>query len=123
MKKLLVLAIALVCGAFLLAGCSTHSQSMLSCNLTQTQVVLTQNNFKVIGQAEGTAMVTRILGIGGCSQKAIRDIAVSEMFKNAKLTGAQTIVNINFKRTDTGVQPFYTQTHWIATGTVIEFTE
>ena len=121
MKKLL--AIALVCGAFLLAGCSVHSQSMLSANLSQTQVVLTQNNFKVVGQVEGTAQVTRILGIGGCSQKAIRDIAVSEMFKNAKLTGAQTIVNINFKRADTGVQPIYTKTHWIATGTVIEFTE
>ena len=121
MKKLL--AIALVCGAFLLGGCSVHSQAMLSCNLTQTQVVLTQNNFKVIGQAEGTAQVTRVLGIGGCSQKAVRDIAVSEMFKDAKLSGAQTIVNINFKRADIGIRPFYTQTTWIATGTVIEFTE
>ena len=64
MKKLL--AIALVCGAFLLGGCSVHRQAMLNCNLTQTQVVLTQNNCKVIGQAEGTAQVTRVLGIGGC---------------------------------------------------------
>lgn len=121
MKKLLVIALA--CGAFLLGGCSVHSQSMLSCNLTQTQVVLTQNNFKVVGKAEGDASVTRILGIGGCSNKAIRNIAVSEMFKNANLTGSQTIININFKKVNAGIKPFYSQTHWIATGTIIEFVE
>ena len=121
MKKLL--AIALVCGAFLLAGCSVHSQSMLSANLSQTQVVLTQNNFKVVGQVEGTAQVTRILGIGGCSNNAVRNLAANEMVKNANLTGAQTIINVNYKRVDAGVNPFYVKTHWIATGTVIEFTK
>ncbi len=121
MKKLI--AIALVCGAFLLGGCSIHSQSMLSCNLNQTQVVLNQNNFKVVGYAEGESSVTRILGIGGCSHKAVRDMAVSEMFKNAKLSGSQTIVNVNFKKADVGFRPFYTQTTWVATGVIVEFTE
>ena len=121
MKKLL--AIALICGAFLLGGCSVHSQSMLGCNLSQTQVVLTQNNFKVVGYAEGESSVTRILGIGGCSHKAVRNIAVSEMFKNAKLSGSQTIVNINFKKASAGFRPFYSETTWIATGVIVEFTE
>ena len=100
-----------------------HSSTMLSCNLNETQVVLTQNNFKVVGQAEGAATITRILGIGGCSAKAVRDTAVSEMYSNAKLTGAQTIVNVCFKKVSVGVYPFYSKTQWIATGTVVEFTK
>ncbi|MBO5875569.1 MAG: hypothetical protein J6Q20_03500 [Alistipes sp.] len=121
MKKLL--AIALVCGAFLLGACSTHSQSMLSGNLTQTQVVLSQDNFKVVGYAEGESTVTRILGIGGCSHKAVRDVAVSNMFKNANLKGSQTIININFKKSQAGFSPFYTEQTWVATGVIVEFTE
>lgn len=121
MKK--IFAFALVCGALMLGGCSTHSHLVTNHNLTQTQVVLTQKNFKVVGMAEGYASRTLVLGFGGCSEKAIRSNAIGEMFKNANLTGSQTIININVKKVSAGVTSIYEKAGWVATGTIIEFTE
>ena len=121
MKKLLVLS--LVLGALLLTGCSAHLYQSSNSSVARTEVVLSQKNFKVIGQAEGVATVSQVLGIGGCSPKQVRSNAVSEMFKNANLRGSQTIVNINVKSAISGVPPFFTRTTWTATGTIIEFTE
>ena len=121
MKKLLVLS--LVLGALLLTGCSAHLYSSANASVAKTEVVLSQKNFKVIGQAEGVATVTQVFGIGGCSPKHVRANAVGEMFKNANLTGSQTIININVKQAVSGVPPIFFRTTWTATGTIIEFTE
>jgi uncharacterized protein YbjQ (UPF0145 family) len=121
MKK--ILTFALVLGALLLTSCSAHMYSSSNASVAKTEVLLSQNNFKVVGQAEGIATITQVLGIGGCSQKSIRANAVGEMFKNANLTGSQTIININVKRAISGVPPFYYHTTYTATGTVIEFTK
>ena len=121
MKKLLIVAV--VACAALLTSCSAHLYSSSNASVAKTEVVLSQNNFKVVGQAEGVATITQVLGIGGCSQKAVRATAVGEMFKNANLTGSQTIININVKQSITGVPPFYYRTTYSATGTIIEFTK
>ena len=121
MKKIFLLAV--VACAALLTSCSTHFYSSSNASVSKTEVVLSQNNFKVVGQAEGVATVTQVLGIGGCSQKAIRSNAVAEMFKNANLTGSQTIININVKQAIAGVPPFYYHTTYSATGTIVEFTK
>ena len=121
MKKLLLIAVV-ICAA-LLTSCSAHLYSSSNASVAKTEVVLSQNNFKVVGQAEGVATVTQVLGIGGCSQKAIRSNAVAEMFKNANLTGSQTIININVKQAIAGVPPFYYHTTYSATGTIVEFTK
>ena len=121
MKKLFTLA--LVLGAMLLTGCSAHLYNSSNASVAKTEVVLSQNNFKVIGQAEGVATVSQVLGIGGCSQKQVCSNAVGEMFKNANLTGSQTIININVKEAVSGVPPFYYRTTYSATGTIIEFTK
>lgn len=86
-------------------------------------MVLSQKNFKVIGQVEGVSTITQVFGIGGCSQKEVRSNAVAEMFKNANLKGSQTIVNINVKHALSGCPPFYWRTTYSATGTIVEFTE
>lgn len=121
MKK--ILTFALVLGALLLTSCSAHFYASSNASVAKTEVVLSQNNFKVIGQAEGVATITQVLGIGGCSQKEVRANAVGEMFKNANLTGSQTIININVKQAMSGVPPFYYRTTYSATGTIIEFTK
>lgn len=121
MKKLLLVAVVAI--AMLFTGCSTHLYHSSNSSIARTDVVLSQNNFKVIGQAEGVATITQVLGIGGCSQKQVRSNAVDEMFKNANLKGAQTIVNINVKQTFSGVPPFFVRTTYSATGTIIEFTK
>ena len=107
----------------MLTGCAAHLLSVTNNNLTQTETVLTQKNFKVVGQVEGAATATYVCGIGGLSKKAVRANAVSEMFKAAKLAGSQTIINITVKQTVGGVLPFWVKETYTATGTVIEFTE
>ena len=121
MKKLLVLA--LVLGSLMLTGCAAHLMTVSNNNLNQTETILTQKNFKVVGQAEGKAVVTYICGIGGLSKKAIRANAIAELHKAANLKGSQTIVNISVKETLGGVVPFWVKHYYTATGTIIEFTE
>ena len=121
MKKLLVIALTL--GSLLLTSCAAHLHPVSNNNLTQTETVLSQKNFEVVGQVEGEATATYICGIGGLSHKAIRANAISEMFKAANLKGSQTIINITVKQTVGGVVPFWVKETYTATGTVIEFTE
>ena len=121
MKKSFFVVALLVCGALMFGGCSTQFYQSSNNNLSQTQVVLSQDNFRTVGEVEGISVATRILGIGGLSKKSVRANAVAEMFKNAKLSGSQTIVNINVKQAQVGFPPFYWRTVYTATGTVIEF--
>ncbi|MBE6174379.1 MAG: hypothetical protein E7147_02395 [Rikenellaceae bacterium] len=121
MKKLFCV-VAVVC-AILLAGCSAHLYQSSNENVAKTEVVLSGKNFRVIGMVEGIATATRILGIGGLSEKAVRSNAVAEMYKNAQLYGSQTIININVKQTELGLPPFYWKTTYSATGTIVEFVE
>ena len=122
MKKFLFSLIALM-GVLMFGGCSTHFYPTFNSNLSKTDVVLTQKNFTVVGQAEGTASTTLVLGIGGLSKKALNGNAVAAMYENAKLTGSQTIVNVNIKSSSAGCAPFFVHTTYTATGTIIEFTE
>ena len=121
MKRLFTLV--LVLGALTLTSCATHFYNTSNMNQSKTEVVLAEKNFKVVGQAEGTATATYICGIGGLSHKAIRSNAVAEMFKSANLKGSQTIININVKSSVGGVPPFFVRQTYTATGTIIEFTE
>lgn len=121
MKKSFFVVALLVYGALMFGGCSTQFYQSSNNNLSQTQVVLSQDNFRTVGEVEGISVATRILGIGGLSKKSVRANAVAEMFKNAKLSGSQTIVNINVKQAQVGFPPFYWRTVYTATGTVIEF--
>ena len=95
----------------------------VSNNLTDTRVVLDRSNFKVIGQAEGESSATYILGIGGLSKKALKNNAINEMSKNAKLTGAQSLVNITTNASIKMITPLYMQVTYTATANIIEFTK
>ena len=121
MKKLFWV-VAVMC-AMLLTGCSTHFYQSSNGNIAKTEVVLSGKNFRVVGTVEGAAAITRVFGIGGLSKKAVHSNAVAEMFKNAKLSGSQTIVNVNVKQAHVGLPPFYWKTTVSATGTVVEFVE
>ena len=110
-------------GSILMCGCSAHLYPTSNLNLSETQVVLSQKNFKVVGQAEGVAASTYIVGIGGLSKKAVRGNAIAAMYENAKLSSSQTIINISVKQTVLGLVPFFVRHVYTATGTVVEFTE
>lgn len=121
MKKFLSIC-AFVAAALSLTGCAGLAETT-SHNLTQTQVVLSGDNFKVVGQAYGEASATYVCGIGGLGRKALYNNAINEMSKNANLTGAQTLVNTTVHYNIAMWTPFYIKTTCTATANIVEFTE
>ena len=117
MKKIsaLLMLVAVLC----LTGCGVSST--VSNNVTETKIVLSENNFKVVGQAYGEAKATYVFGIGGLSKKALRNNAINEMSKNANLTGAQTLANITTNASVKMVTPVFVQITYTATANIIEF--
>ena len=120
MKKKFMTICAFVAATLSLTGC-VGVASTVSNNLTQTQVVLSDNNFKVIGQAYGEASATYICGIGGLSKKALYNNAVSEMSKNANLKGSQTLTNTTVNYSTKMITPFYVKVTCSATANIIQF--
>ena len=89
-------------------------------NVTQTQVVLDKANFKIVGTVEGVAKATYFLGINDLSDESLKGNAIADMYKHAKLKGAQTIVNVNFKQSYT-VKFLVQMVEYTASGLIIEF--
>lgn len=116
MRKLLLFAVVL-----LLSSCSAHFYDVKDYNISQTQVVLDEANFEVVGVAEGSASVTRVFGIGGLSYKSLQGNAVADMYKSANLKGSQAIINVSFKVRKSGFMPIYSNTEYTATGIIVEF--
>lgn len=91
-------------------------------NLSQTEVVLAKKNYKIIKMVEGESKQNYWFGIGGLSKKSLGESAMSEMYKNANLTGSQAIINVNVSYKDKYIL-IHNQAKAIATGTVIEFVD
>lgn len=115
---MLVIAAVLMFG---LTSCGVTNHMISNYNVSQTQLVLSKDNFRVIGDVEGRARATYVFGIGGLSRKAVRENAIADMYRNARLTGAQAVNNIT---TTVKVRsyPFVTEYEFIASGQIIEFT-
>ena len=119
MKKFFSIC-AFVAATLSLTGCVGVANTV-SNNLTQTQVVLSDNNFKVVGQAYGEASATYICFIGGLSRKALYNNAVSEMTKNANLKGSQTLTNTTMHYSTQMITPFYVKVTCSASATIVQF--
>lgn len=121
MKKFLTIC-AFVAATFSLTGCAgIASMTSNNHNLTQTHVVLSDDNFKVIGHAYGEATATYICGIGGLSKKALYNNAISEMSKNANLSGSQTLTNTTVHYSVAMWTPFYVKMTCCATANIVQF--
>ncbi|MBQ8424195.1 MAG: hypothetical protein IJY36_08075 [Coprobacter sp.] len=118
MKKLLTIC-AVSLAALSFTGCGVTST--LSNNLSETKVVLSEKNFKVVGQAYGEAKSTYVFGMGGLRKKALKNNAINEMSKNAKLTGAQTLTNVTVHTSMKMITPIYIQLTCTATANIVEF--
>ena len=118
MKKFLFMLVAAM--GLLMTSCGIHQEATSNLNQLQTQVVLNQANYNVVGTATGECTQVYICGIGGLSKKALSESAMGEMYKNANLKGSQAIVNTNvYFRYESYV--FWTNVKAFAQGTVIEF--
>lgn len=109
--------------AFLMTSCGMAREATQNHNQQQTEVVLAKNNYKVIGTVKGESKQTYVFGIGGMSKKSLNQSALTEMYKNANLTGSQAVINVTIQYKNKMITPLYIQSKAIAYGTVIEFTE
>lgn len=119
MKKSILVSCCFV--LLFLSSCAVQTTAYHTNDVTQTTVVLSQNNYRIVKPVTGIATQTYIFGFGGPSQKALENNSRGEMFKNANLQAGQTIINIS---TTTSVKTIlmYTKRYAVTTGYVIEFT-
>lgn len=111
-----------VLAAILFTGCAgIHTMSTGNYMANSPTVELSQNNFHVVKQVSSSATCTYICGVGGLSNKALKQNAVADMITKANLTGSQTIINITTKVSRTMITFFYIRVTVIAQGTVVEF--
>ena len=106
--------------AVLLASCAGMNTTAYQNDPVETKVVLSKANYTIVKEVEGEWSATYVFGIGGLSKKALTNNAISEMYKNANLTGTQQIINIT---TTTSIEQWvvYTKKRAIARGYIIEF--
>ena len=119
MKKSIIVCVIFIAMLFL-SSCGATKTSTYG--VSETNVVLQQKNFKVLGQVYGQSKAKYVLFFGGIRKAALRANAIDEMSRNANLTGSQTLANVTVH---TSVKTFllYTEIVCDATANVIEFTE
>ena len=104
----------------LLSSCGISSNLTSNLNLNQTNVILSQNNYHVVGTVEASVSSSYFLGIGGLSKKALHNNAVAELTKKANLSGAQALINVTVKSSGKFLFVFGSTTLY-AEATIIEF--
>ena len=123
MKKIII-ACLFAATTFSFSSCGTSSNLIFNQNQNQTSVVLSQDNFKVVGTAKGQVKSTYIFGLGGLSKKSLRENAMGAMIKSADLKdGAKAIINANVTEKNVFVLPFFYKRIMTAEGQIIEFTK
>lgn len=108
--------------AVLFTGCAGLNMTPYVNEPVETKVILSEANYHIMKEVTGEWTATYIFGIGGLSKKALETNAVSEMYKNAGLTGNQQIINVT---TTVSIENWvvYSKHRAIAHGYVIEFEE
>ena len=122
MKTIKSIVVA-ICAVLLVSSCGTSSNLTFNANLNQTNVVLSQDNFKVVDTVSTEVSSTYVFGIGGISKKALKANAVAELTKKANLIGPQALINVTVKQSGFTIMGIYTKCIFVAEGTVIEFHE
>ncbi|MGM9837419.1 MAG: DUF6567 family protein [Paludibacteraceae bacterium] len=124
MKKFIYVAIAVI--AIGMASCSTGNYITSSYNLNQnqTQVVLSEANFKVVKSVSTSVVYKQKLKFDA---QQLKQSAYAALVKEAKLTGSQTIINVTMeqvRRESRNLLGFRKYENAIlVSGTVIEFTK
>ena len=109
--------------AVIFTGCAGLNMTPYANDPVETKVVLSESNYHIVKEVSGEWTATYIFGIGGLSKKALETNAVSEMYKNAGLTGNQQIINITTTQSVETWALVYSKVRAIAHGYVIEFEE
>lgn len=125
--KFLLVAVA----AISMASCSTgyYLSNSQNVNLSQTQVVLSQANFQVVKQVKVTYVYKNLHSMR-FNASQLQASAYAALVEKAKLTGAQTLINVTMEQVQRKSQNFWTyvlgfppkyEQAITVSGTVIEF--
>jgi PBP1b-binding outer membrane lipoprotein LpoB len=121
MKKVFLISLL----ALFLVSCGVNSHLSYNQNNQQTNVVLSENNYKVVAKVKGEATATYILGFGGLKNRALVEMAKANMLDKADILGkARAIINVTAEEHYTGIiPPIYVKRRVIVSAHVIEFNE
>ncbi len=122
-NRKILLAISFI-SIYLLSGCGLNSGLMnqFSVNGANTNVILQENNFKVVGTVSGEAKDTYVFGFGGLTTDLVAR-AKQQMIKNAELDGtSRAIINVTLEEHH-ALFVILVEKTIIVHGTVIEFTD
>lgn len=119
-----ILTVISLFSIFLLSGCGINSGLINQLNVhgASTNVILQENNFKVVGTVSGEAKDTYILGFGGLTRDLVAT-AKQNMIANAELDGtSRAIINVTIEEHH-ALFVILVEKTIIVHGTVIEFTD
>ncbi|MDH5396617.1 MAG: hypothetical protein OEX02_00615 [Cyclobacteriaceae bacterium] len=121
MKRISILFLAMASIA-LLGSCGVNAALMVNHNTNNTQVHLSENNYRVLEKVSGSDDVTYVLIFGGLNKKQLYQNAYAEMVEKANLTGgSRALVNIVTEEHAGGVPPFYIKRTITVSAHVVEF--
>jgi hypothetical protein len=123
MKKVLFVLLTVGTITFL-SSCGINVATIANHNANETQVQLSNNNFKVIDKINGSAEVSYVLAFGGLNKKQLYENAYSDMMDKANLKGSpRAVINIVTEENLHGFPPFYYTRRVTVSANVIEFTK
>lgn len=106
-----------------LSGCAIYSDLTTNVNNHSTEVVLTENNFRVVEDVIGEATASYVFGIGGLTTKNLTAEARKNMLSKANMIGSsKALINetLEIRRSKF---PFFGRYRVIVSGQIIEFTK
>ena len=109
--------------SFFLTSCVTlWGPNIATTNQSVSEVILSKANFKVVKFISESYETKLFLGLG--SKRTLVSQVRAKMFANAKMKGAQAIINehVEFK-TQYILPPFFFKRETTVSGTLIEFIE
>ena len=123
MRKLLMLFV-LVATLFGVSSCQLHSPVAANLYQNNTNVVLQDNNYKIIQKVRGEAQADYFFYFGGFRKKGLIEEARAEMLESANLVGSsKAVINETVETSLTTIAGIYTNVKVTVSGYVIEFTE
>lgn len=115
-------AAMLLLTVILSTSCRVHDGLTRNENQHQTQVVLSEKNYRIIRYVEGDAYARYYFGIGGGkNQRGMVALAREKMLKNAGLIGKSRAVINETVETQFKQVFFMTEVRYIVSGYVVEF--
>jgi hypothetical protein len=116
--------LVLVATLFGVSSCSLQDPMTRNLNQNLTNVVLQDNNFKIVQKVRGEAQADYLFYFGGFRKKGLIEEARAEMLENANLIGSsRAVINENVEMSVTSFAGIFSYVKVTVSGYVVEFTE